>query len=300
MNALALSADARPRIGLIAGWGRYPFQIASALESRGYEVHCLGIAGHADRTLARHCSNFQIVGLTQMGRHVRYFRKHKIQVATMAGKIHKVLFFQKKFWRNNIPDWTCFRTFFPHFITGKENRNDDTLLTAVVDGFAKYGITMTAATELVPEILIKEGQLCGAGLTRNERLDIEYGWKLAKEMGRLDIGQSIAVKGQAVLAVEAVEGTDQCIRRAGLLCSKGGFVVIKVAKPQQDMRFDVPTIGVGTIQSMLQAGGKLLAVEADRTVIVDQPQVIRFAKQHGIKVVAIRDDMIAAKLSEVA
>ena len=218
----------------------------------------------------------------------------------MAGKIHKVLFFQRKFWRNNIPDWTCFKTFFPHFISGKENRNDDTLLTAVVDGFAKHKITMTAATELVPEILVKQGQLCGSQLTRSERLDIEYGWSLAKEMGRLDVGQSIAVKGQAVLAVEAVEGTDQCIRRAGLLCSKGGFSVIKVAKPQQDMRFDVPTIGVGTIQSMLQAGGKLLAVEADRTVIVDEDQVVRFAKQHGIKVVAIRDGVVEESLAEVA
>ena len=235
-----------------------------------------------------------------MRRQVRFFQQNGIEYVTMAGKIHKVLFFQRKFWRNNIPDWTCVKTFFPHFITGKKNRSDDTLLTAVVDGFANYGITMTAATDLIPEILVQEGQLCGSRLSHREKLDIEYGWKLAKEMGRLDIGQSIAVKGQAVLAVEAVEGTDQCIRRAGLLCSKGGFTVVKVAKPQQDMRFDVPTIGVGTIQTMVQSGGKLLAIEADRTVIVDESQVVRFATQNGIKVVAIRDGIVSESLAGVA
>ena len=294
------TAGSRPRIGLIAGWGRYPFQIAHGLEQNGYDVYCVGIAGHVDHSIAGYCSKFQLTPLTKMRRQIRFFQQHGIESVTMAGKIHKVLFFQKKFWRNNIPDLTCIRTFIPHFITGKKNRNDDTLLTAVVEGFAKHGITMKAATDLIPEILVQEGQLCGSRLSRSEKLDVEYAWKLAKEMGRLDIGQSIAVKGQAVLAVEAVEGTDQCIRRAGLLCSKGGFTVVKVAKPQQDMRFDVPTIGVGTIQTMVQSGGKLLAVEADRTVIVDETQVVRFARENGIKVVAIRNGVVAEALAEVA
>ena len=106
-------------------------------------------------------------------------------------------------------------------------------------------------------------------------------------MGRLDIGQSVVVKGRAVIAVEAVEGTDACIHRAGQLCPQGGFTVVKVAKPQQDMRFDVPTIGLGTVQSLITAGGKLLAIEAGKTIIVDQPEVIALANQHGIAIISL-------------
>ena len=112
---------------------------------------------------------------------------------------------------------------------------------------------------------------------RRSSKDIEFGWRLAKEMGRLDVGQSVAVKDRAPLAVEAIEGTDECIRRAGTLCSAGGFTVVKVAKPQQDMRFDVPTIGLGTLETLVAAGGQVLAVEAGRTIIIDQPEVVEFA-----------------------
>jgi hypothetical protein len=108
-------------------------------------------------------------------------------------------------------------------------------------------------------------------------------------MGRLDVGQSVAVKGQAVLAVEAVEGTDECIRRAGQLCPSGGFTVVKVAKPQQDMRFDVPTIGLGTLCTMAAAGAKLLAVEAHRTILLDRDEVVRTANRHGIAIIALEE-----------
>ncbi|MGA2032334.1 MAG: LpxI family protein, partial [Thermoguttaceae bacterium] len=117
--------------------------------------------------------------------------------------------------------------------------------------------------------------------------DIRFGWQLAKEMGRLDIGQSVAVRDQAVLAVEAVEGTDECIRRAGQLCPAGGFTVVKVAKPQQDMRFDVPTIGLGTLETLVAAGGRVLAVEAGRTILLDAPQVLDLADRHGVVIVAV-------------
>jgi DUF1009 family protein len=106
-------------------------------------------------------------------------------------------------------------------------------------------------------------------------------------MGRLDVGQCVAVKGRSPLAIEAIEGTDECIRRAGALCASGGFTVVKVAKPEQDMRFDVPTIGLGTLETLVSAGGRVLAVEAGRTIIVDQPQVIEFANRHKLAVVAL-------------
>ena len=136
---------------------------------------------------------------------------------------------------------------------------------------------------------MNEGQLTRRGPTAWQQKDIEFGWKIAKEMGRLDIGQSVAVKDQAVLAVEAVEGTDECIRRAGTLCRAGGFTVVKVAKPQQDMRFDVPTIGLGTLETLHAAGGKVLAVEAGRTIFLDQAAVIEYADRQGLVIVALAD-----------
>ena len=120
-----------------------------------------------------------------------------------------------------------------------------------------------------------------------ERKDIQFGWKMAKEIGRLDIGQCVAVKNTAVLAVEAIEGTDECIRRAGELCQAGGFVVVKVAKPQQDMRFDVPTIGIGTLQTMVESGARVLAIEAGKTIILDENELVSFANRCRISIIAL-------------
>src|SRR5205085_3964936 len=120
-----------------------------------------------------------------------------------------------------------------------------------------------------------------------ERADIEFGWQLAKEMGRLDVGQSVAVKEKAALAVEAIEGTDRCIERAGLLCRSGGWTLVKVAKPQQDMRFDVPTIGVTTIENLHKAGARVLAIEAGKTIVVDQGDVVALADKLGLSIVAV-------------
>jgi hypothetical protein len=145
---------------------------------------------------------------------------------------------------------------------------------------------MAPATDFAPQLLAPPGQLTRRAPSASERQDIEFGWTLAKELGRLDIGQSVAVKGRAVIAVEAVEGTDACIRRAGELCPQGGFTVVKVAKPQQDMRFDVPTIGLGTIQSLIAAGAKVLAIEAGKTIVVDRNEVVALADKHGLTIVS--------------
>ena len=123
-----------------------------------------------------------------------------------------------------------------------------------------------------------------------EQSDIAFGWEMAKEMGRLDVGQSVAVKERAVLAVEAIEGTDRTILRAGELCRAGGFVVVKVAKPQQDMRFDVPTIGVATIEHLHRAGARVLAIEAGKTIVIDRPDVVRLADRYGMSIIALSPD----------
>ncbi|MCY2995152.1 MAG: UDP-2,3-diacylglucosamine diphosphatase LpxI [Planctomycetota bacterium] len=283
-----LLSDSR-RIGLIAGWGRYPIVIAESLRAQGFHVVCLGIQGHADPFLRTVCQDFREVGLGKLGAAIRYFRRQGICQATMAGKIHKVLLFQNRAWLKHLPDWRCVRTFYPHWITKTADRNDDSLLMAVVNAFAEDGIHFAPATDFVPELLVKLGILTGRVPTSSQQKDIEFGWRLAKEMGRLDVGQTVAVQGRAVLAVEAVEGTDECIRRAGQLCPQGGFTVVKVAKPRQDMRFDVPTVGMGTVRTLVEAGAKLLAVEAGQTILVDEAEVFEFSRRHQLTIVAVDD-----------
>jgi DUF1009 family protein len=276
-----------PRIGLVAGWGRYPVIVAEALKAQGCEVHCVGLANHVDETLREICDSFQLCGVARLGAHIRFFRRHGVERATLAGKVFKhKLIFNRLGWLSLVPDLRTIRTFFPIFCLGRRDRKDDTLLGVVVEEYAKSGITMAPATDFAPELLVPPGVLTRRGPTAAELQDIDFGWPLAKEMGRLDVGQSVAVKGRAVIAVEAVEGTDACIRRAGELCSQSGFTVVKVAKPQQDMRFDVPTIGLGTIQSLIAAGARCLAIEAGKTILVDRAEVVAQADRHGIAIVA--------------
>ena len=281
------SRETDRRVGLIAGWGRYPLIVAQALKSSGHDVYCLGVKDHADPALAKICDGFGWMGLARIGRAIRYLRRHRCRDATMAGKIHKVRLYQPWAWIKHLPDWRGVRTFYPHFVSRTKDRRDDTLLSAIVDAFAADGIAFNPATDYAPELLVKEGQLTRLAPTAAQSKDIAFGWNLAKEMGRLDIGQCVVVKDQTVIAVEAIEGTDECIRRAGNLCRAGGFTVVKTAKPQQDMRFDVPTVGVWTLESMAAAGGKLLVIEAGRTILVDELDFIRFANEHRIAVVAL-------------
>jgi len=280
------------RIGLLAGWGRYPILVAEALRRQGFHTYCLGGVGHADPKLAEVCEEFRWIGLGKMGRAIRFFRRHGVTDATMAGKFHKVKLFQPWLWIRHLPDWRTIRAFYPHFASRRKDCRDDSLLGTIVDEFAADGIRFGPATDYAPELLVKRGTLTRREPSAWQAKDIRFGWNLAKEMGRLDVGQSVAVKDLAVLAVEAVEGTDQCIRRAGTLCRSGGFTVVKVAKPQQDMRFDVPAIGLGTLQAMVEAGGRVLAVEADRTIIIDQEEVVDFANRNKLVIVALDADAV--------
>jgi DUF1009 family protein len=275
------------RIGLIAGWGRYPIVVARALKAQGAGVYCLGIKDHADPSIREWCEEFDWIGLAKIGRVIRFFRRHGVSEATMAGKVHKVLLYERGAWLRHLPDWQGVKTFWPHFVSRKKSLQDDSLLEAIVEAFAAGGVTMKPATDYVPELLVKLSCLTQSNPTAAEWHDIQFGWRLAKEMGRLDVGQSVSVKDRSPLAIEAVEGTDESIRRAGSLCKVGGFTVVKVAKPQQDMRFDVPTIGLGTLATMAAVGGRVLAVEAGRTIIIDQAEVVDYANRHKLIIVAL-------------
>lgn len=284
--------DAEP-IGLLAGWGRYPIVVAEALRRRGHRVIGLGVRDHADPALAELCDEFQWIGMATVGRAIRRFRRAGVRRAVMAGKIHKVMFYRPGWWLRHRPDWTALRTYFGHFVTGANDRKDDSLLAALVRAYAERGIVFEPATNFAPELLVQAGHVAGRALSTRQARDAEFGWALAKHMGGLDIGQTVCVKDQAVLAVEAIEGTDECIRRAGELCRQGGFCVVKVAKPQQDMRFDVPTVGLKTLESIAAAGGGVLAVEAERTILLDAAQFYEAAVRLRISVVAVRKDSIA-------
>ncbi len=283
-----MSTECLPaKVGLIAGWGRYPLVVADALRKQGVEVYALGIRDHADPVLADRCHTFDWIGLGQIGGVIRFFRRHGVTHVTMAGKVHKVRLFERWAWLHHLPDWRGVLTYYPHFVSRKKTTQDDSLLGTIVQSFGRHGITMRPATDFVPELLVKLACLTLRRPTAAQQQDIEFGWKLAREMGRLDIGQSVVVKNRSPLAIEAIEGTDECIRRAGALCGAGGFTVVKVAKPQQDMRFDVPTIGMGTLETLAAAGGQVLAIEAGRTIIIDEPQVVEFANRQKLVVVAL-------------
>ena len=190
-------------------------------------------------------------------------------------------------WIEHLPDWTSLRTLYRSVITRSRDTRDDTILGAVVDAFNKHHLQVLPATELVPQLVVDEGCLTQRSPNRREMLDIEFGWQIARHMGGLDIGQSITVRDQTVLGVEAVEGTDALIVRTGQLCPRGGFTLIKVAKPNQDMRFDVPTIGLRTLENLVRTGSRTIAIEAHRTILVDRHQTLAFAKKHGIAIIAL-------------
>ena len=250
-------------VGILAGWGRYPVVVAEEIRRRGGRTAILAIRDHADAALEPLADVHGHVGVAEIGAAVDFFRHAGARRATMAGKIHKSKIFARGAWTRHLPDWTGLATFWPHFVSRCRDNRDDSLLGAIAATFDAAGVTICPATV--------------------------FGWRLAKELGRLDIGQTVVVKNRAPLALEAIEGTDECIRRAGRLCPTGGMTVVKVAKPQQDLRFDMPTIGVGTLESLAAAGAVVLAIEAGQTILIDEPEVAAAASRLGLSVVSCHD-----------
>jgi hypothetical protein len=272
-------------VGLLACAGRFPVAFAEKARQVGRPVVCVGIAGLADPALQAICPEFRWLHRMSLGFIFRTFRRAGVRQWTMAGKFHKHLLFRRGRWWALLPDWRMARFF---FLRGRADNRDDSLLLGLIGEFDRQGFACLSALDLCPELLVKPGLLTRRPPTAAEERDIAFGWGLAKEMGRLDIGQSVMVKEGAVLAVEAIEGTDAAIRRAGELCGRSGFVVVKVAKPQQDDRFDVPTVGPATIATMVEAGGRVLAVDAGRTILLDEAETVARADAAGITITAIR------------
>jgi UDP-2,3-diacylglucosamine hydrolase len=275
-------------VGIVAGWGNYPLAVARALKAAEHRVVVVAIKQHADPGLAEYADAMDWFGVAKMGAHQKLFRNQGVNKVVLAGKLFKdKLLFHGRGWIGLLPDIECLRTFMNIVVRGRESQNDDRILGAVVKSYLRQGMEIVPGTEFAPDLLAAPGVLTKTKPTPAIDRDIELGWKIAKEMGRLDIGQSVTVRDRTVLAVEAIEGTDACIQRTGQVCPRGGFTLIKVAKPQQDRRFDQPTIGLQTIQQMKRSGGKAIAIEAGETIIVDRDEVLRQADEAGIAIVSI-------------
>jgi DUF1009 family protein len=276
--------SAAPPVGLLAGWGRLPLYFVEKAQAAGIPVVCVGIRDMASPELAGLAHRFYWTGVARLGRTIRLFRREGVRQLVMAGKVHKTVIHTPWRFFRLLPDWRMIRFWYKR--TRRDNK-DDSIVLGIIGEFEADGIRVESALDLCPELLVKPGVLTRRKPAAVEAKDIEFGWTLAKEMGRLDVGQSVSVKERAVLAVEAIEGTDRSILRAGELCPAGGFVVVKVAKPQQDMRFDVPTVGCSTIESMHKAGGRVLAIEAGKTILLDQADAVALADRYGISIIAL-------------
>jgi UDP-2,3-diacylglucosamine hydrolase len=288
--------DAAQPIGLLAGSGRFPIHFAQAARRQGLKVACVGLRYEASDDLRALCDSFRVVGLTRLGGMIRAFRRMGARRIVMAGKVTKSVMYTPWRFLQLWPDLRMMRMWF-HSLADKR---DDSILLAVIAEFERDGMTFASALDFCPELLVTAGVLTRKRPSAAERRDIDFGWQLAKEMGRLDVGQSVAVKERAALAVEAIEGTDRCIERAGHLCRAGGWTLVKVAKPQQDMRFDVPTVGTSTIENLHKAGARVLAIEAGKTIVIDQDDVVALANRYGLTIVALHPEEIGADAEGMA
>jgi DUF1009 family protein len=264
------------KLGLIAGNGKFPLIFAAEAKRAGYRVIAAAHRGETEDAIAKAADEVTWVYVGQLGRIIRCFQRAGVTEAVMAGGIRKV-----KLFGNFRPDVRGAR-----FLAKLTSREDDALLRGIADELANEGIRVLESTLCLSHIISAEGVLTRRSPRPKEWEDIRLGFTTAKEIGRLGIGQTVVVKNRVVLAVEAVEGTDAAIARGGAL-AKGGCVVVKVSKPQQDLRFDVPAAGVETIRRLHEVGGSVLALEAGKTILLEKEALLRQADAYGISVVGI-------------
>ncbi|MBI3724448.1 UDP-2,3-diacylglucosamine diphosphatase LpxI [bacterium] len=286
----ASNGGASTTLAIIAGWGRFPFAVAEGARKKGYRVVALGLEGEADPSLAQAVDRFHWTGIARLGRMVKLLREEAASIAVMAGGVRKEGMYSKLRVLRYRPDLGFFRVWF----RGLTDKKDATLLSAFASFLEEQGVRVAPCAEVCPELLGPRGPLAGRKASEEEERDLAFGWGVARELARLDIGQTVLVKERAVLAVEAIEGTDAAIRRAGELCRRGGFSLVKVARPKQDMRFDVPTIGPLTIENLARAGGCAIGYEAGRTLVLEVEATAARASALGVAVVGLAEDDVRA------
>lgn len=267
----------KPPLGLIAGSGRLPMLFASAARAAGHRVHAAGHLGETDPALLTEVDSLIWIKVGQVDAIIADFKVRGVERAVMVGGIGRV-----RSLTHARPDTGMLK-----IAASLRSLRDDEFLRGIANYFEKHGVTIVAATDYVQKVIAVEGHLAGPRLSSEQESDIALGREVAARLGRADVGQTVVVKAGVVLAVEAVEGTDEAIRRAGRLGGPGA-VVVKRAKPGQDLRFDLPAAGTVTLEVMREAGAKVLAVEAGKTVLIDGELLFKWAGKLGICVVGIR------------
>lgn len=267
--------------GLIAGNGRFPFLTVAGARRAGVRLAVAAIKEETDKALVTEVERaggvVEWIGLGQLGKMIRFFRRHQIERAIMAGQVKHVQIFST----NSLPDARMLK-----MLLSLKHRNTDALIGAVADELAKDNIELIASTTFLEDHLPQTGVLTRRAPDKQEQANIAYGLEVAREIARLDLGQTIVVRAAACIAIEAMEGTDAVIKRAGEL-ARGRLTVVKTAKPNQDMRFDVPVVGVPTINAMLEAHATCLCLTAGKTLLFDCDEMIRLADKNKIAIVAV-------------
>jgi len=262
-----------PPLGLIAGNGRFPFLLAQAGRRAGRRIVAVAIREETFPELEQEVDECHWVGLGQLGRAIETLRAAGVREAVMAGQVkHRQIF------SGIVPDLTLMGV-----LARLAFKNTDSLIGGVADAFGRAGITLLPSTTLLGDQLATAGAMTRRQPSASERKDVAYGIEIARVIAGRDLGQTVVVKDKAAVALEAMEGTDDVIRRAGRIAGQG-TVVVKVAKPRQDMRFDVPVVGAGTLEAMAEAGAAVLAIEAGRTLILDRADFLGRAEAAGVAV----------------
>lgn len=281
--------DSESPLGLVAGEGEFPLLVARGARAAGRRVCVVALRGCADPRIESLGDRICWRGIVQLGRWIAAFRRAGCREVILAGRVRKGTMFAGPRWLQwlqYVPDPTSIRVWY--FAT-RDKRND-TLLRAVAEEMQRKGLTLIDSTKYCPEALAEEGILTPFAPPPHVLQDIAFAWPIARQIGALDIGQSVAVKEKEIIAVEAIEGTDRLIRRAGELCPQGGWTLVKIAKPDQDMRFDVPTVGPNTIENLKNARAAALCIEAGRTLVLERERMLELATKLHICVIGRRDD----------
>lgn len=271
-------------IGLIAGEGRLPVLEAAGIRAAGRRVVCVTIGERYDHDLPGLCDGFARAGVARPGQWIKLMKRWGAQQAVMVGVVKKTRMYDPIRLVRSLPDLRAIRLWYRVL---RHDRRSQTLLTALANELSTNGVELIDTTRYIPDHMATPGVLTRKQPSTQQMSDITFGWPILMQMNDLDIGQAIAVKDRDVIAVEAIEGTDGMIRRAGGLCKSGGWVLIKGPKPDKDRRFDVPTVGVTTIETLKASGGSCLAIASGSVILAEKDQVIAAADKAGIAVVGI-------------
>ncbi|HOW27229.1 MAG TPA: UDP-2,3-diacylglucosamine diphosphatase LpxI [Elusimicrobiota bacterium] len=265
-------------LGIIAGNSQFPILVAEEARRQNRPVVVIGIEEETDPRIEQTCDRLHWVALGQIKKAISLLKKEGVEEAVMAGQVkHTQLFRRLRL------DLTAIK-----LLATLKDKKTDTVLGAVADEFSKEGIKLLSSTLYLQHLLAPEGVLTSRRPNADQKKDIEFGFRIAKSLAGLDLGQTVCVKDQVVLALEAVEGTDACIRRAGTFC-EDGLIFVKVAKPRQDIRFDVPVIGRRTLESLREAKAAVAAVEAGKTLLFDKESLLQEADRMGLVLVGVKD-----------